>query len=62
MKLVLTIVGAVLILIGLTWLLQGLGVLPGSFMTGQPRWAMWGALAAISGVAVIVLARRRRRG
>ena len=60
MKIVLSIIGVLLILAGGVWFLQGINVLPGSFMTGQIQWAIYGALAAIIGVVVLVLARRRR--
>ncbi len=35
MKLVLMSFGIVLILVGIVWFLQGINILPGSFMTGQ---------------------------
>jgi hypothetical protein len=45
-----TVVGVVLALVGLLWFLQGIGVVKGSFMTGEPVWAVIGlvllALAA----------------
>lgn len=59
MKLVMTIVGALAALLGCVWILQGLNVLPGSFMTGDIKWAIYGGLLALVGVAVIVWARRR---
>jgi hypothetical protein len=59
-KLILTILGVVMALLGSVWALQGLGVLPGSFMTGDARWALYGSLLALAGVAVIVWSRRRR--
>ncbi len=38
-------------LIGVVWILQGIGVLPGSFMTGQIVWAAIGTvLLFVSGV------------
>ena len=37
MKATLNIVGAVLVLFGAIWFLQGINVLPGSFMTGQTQ-------------------------
>jgi hypothetical protein len=49
MKIVLTILGGFLILSGAIWFLQGIGVLPGSFMTGEIRWAFYGVLAAAAG-------------
>ena len=60
MRIVLSIIGVLLILAGGVWFLQGINVLPGSFMTGQIQWAFYGALAAILGVGALVLANRRR--
>ena len=59
MKLVLTVAGAVMVLLGAVWILQGINILPGSFMTGQIQWAVYGCLLALAGVGVIVWARRR---
>ncbi|MET0273645.1 MAG: hypothetical protein ABW360_11705 [Phenylobacterium sp.] len=59
MKLVLTIVGALAVLLGGVWILQGINILPGSFMTGDMKWAIYGAILAALGVAAIVWARRR---
>jgi hypothetical protein len=59
MRMLMTIVGVLLVLIGGIWILQGINVLPGSFMTGQTKWAIYGALAAAAGIVLIVLARRR---
>ena len=53
-------VGMVLDLIGTVWLLQGVNLLPGSFMTGQPFWAVAGLVAMIAGLGLIVLAVRRK--
>jgi uncharacterized protein (TIGR03382 family) len=60
MKILLRIVGAILILMGGVWFLQGIGVLPGSFMSGQMRWAVNGGIAFAVGVLLVVLSRRRR--
>jgi len=54
-----TIAGVLLILMGIVWILQGINVLPGSFMTGQTKWAVNGAIAAAIGIALLVFARRR---
>jgi hypothetical protein len=53
-------VGVVLDLIGTIWLLQGINILPGSFMTGQPFWAGAGIAAIIVGMGLVILAMRRR--
>jgi hypothetical protein len=40
MAVIARIAGAILVLFGAIWFLQGINVLPGSFMTGQIRWAV----------------------
>jgi uncharacterized membrane protein YidH (DUF202 family) len=60
MRIVLNIVGILLIVMGGTWFLQGIGVLPGSFMTGQIRWAVYGAIAMVVGFVALARANRRR--
>jgi hypothetical protein len=64
MRTALNLLGVLLILFGITWFLQGVNVLPGSFMTGQPRWAVYGACLGVIGLAIIAFAngRRIRRG
>jgi hypothetical protein len=56
-------VGIVLLLAGVVWLLQGLNVLPGSFMTGQAFWAFMGAVCLVAGGGLLYLGLRgARRG
>ncbi|HET6144145.1 MAG TPA: hypothetical protein VFE02_11610 [Candidatus Acidoferrales bacterium] len=45
------IVSALLVLMGSIWFLQGINVLPGSFMTGQMRWAVRGGILFAAGIA-----------
>lgn len=59
-RIILSIVGALVALMGAVWFLQGVNVLPGSFMTGQPQWAIYGAIAVVIGIGLLVLANRRR--
>jgi hypothetical protein len=61
MRIALNIVGILLVLFGAVWFLQGINVLPGSFMTGQIRWAVYGGIAVVAGVAILVGVRRRAR-
>jgi hypothetical protein len=61
MRIALNIAGVLLVLFGATWFLQGINVLPGSFMTGQIRWAVYGGIAVIAGIAILVRVRRRAR-
>jgi hypothetical protein len=58
MKITLDIVGALLILAGGVWFLQGINVLPGSYMTGQIQWAINGGIAAAVGAALLAIANR----
>ncbi len=53
MKTILGIFGVLLTLTGVIWFFQGIGVIPGSFMTGQDFWAVAGVLAVISGIVLI---------
>jgi hypothetical protein len=62
MKIALNILGALLVLMGGVWFLQGINILPGSFMTGQTRWAIYGGIAIVAGIVVLVAANRRRTG
>ena len=59
MRIVLNVVGVVMVLMGVVWFLQGINVMPGSFMTGQIRWAVIGGVAAVAGLGVLVAANRR---
>ena len=59
MKWVLNIVAVLLILAGVVWFLQGINILPGSFMTGQVQWAIAGGVAVIVGIGLLVFANRR---
>lgn len=61
MRIVLYVLGILLIANGTIWFFQGINVLPGSFMTGQIKWAYYGGLSIVVGIAVVVAARRMRR-
>ncbi len=61
MKWVLNIIGILLILAGGVWFLQGLGVLPGSFMSGQLQWAVNGGVAMVIGAGLLIAANRPRK-
>ena len=55
-----TILSGPLLLVGIIWVLQGLNILPGSFMTGQIIWAVYGAPMALAGGALASWVNRRR--
>jgi bacteriorhodopsin len=60
MRIALNLLGVLMVLMGAIWFLQGINVLPGSFMTGQIRWAYYGSIAAIAGLVLIVAVNRSR--
>jgi len=60
MRIILIIFSILLVLVGVVWFLQGINILPGSFMTGQVRWAIYGVLAMVAGVGLFAYARRRK--
>ena len=60
MRIVLSIMGVLLMLAGSVWFLQGINVLPGSLMTGQIQWAIYGGLAIVIGIGLLVFANRRK--
>jgi hypothetical protein len=55
----LLVAGVLLIVVGIVWILQGLDVLKGSFMTGQGFWAWMGAVAVLVGMPLILRGMRR---
>lgn len=61
MRIVKNIVGVVLVFFGGVWFLQGINVLPGSFMTGQIKWAIYGGIAFVVGLVVLVWANIKMR-
>jgi len=60
MRIFLNIVGVLLILVGGVWFLQGINVLPGSFMSGNSQWAINGGIAIVIALGLLFWANRRR--
>jgi hypothetical protein len=58
---VLVAVGAVAIVAGVTFALQGFGVVGGSAMSGSSLWAAVGPLIALAGLLAVVAGVRRLR-
>ncbi len=52
--------GALLVVVGGVWTFQGLGYLKGSPMTGVDTWAIIGPIVAGLGVALVIVAARKR--
>jgi uncharacterized membrane protein len=61
MRWVFNVLGVILVLIGIVWILQGVGVLMGSMMSGHLQYSGLGIVAALVGVGLLVWANRRRR-
>ena len=57
-RIVLMVMGCVLILMGVVWTLQGLGVVGGSAMSGQTLWAVLGPVVVVVGVVLLFRGRR----
>jgi hypothetical protein len=60
MKWIGNIIGVLLVLIGLVWILQGINVLPGSFMSGHIQYTFIGAIVDIIGLALLGYSNRSR--
>jgi hypothetical protein len=59
----LTIVGLAVALLGLFWLLQGLGIITwpaSSFMIGDQVWVTVGSAVSAMGLLIVLLGRRLR--
>jgi hypothetical protein len=59
MKWVWNIIGVILLLIGVVWILQGINLLPGSFMSGQILYALLGIILGAIGVGLLIYNNRR---
>lgn len=61
MRWALLVIGALLVAVGAVWILQGLGLLKGSFMTGQAFWGWMGAVCVLFGLPVLLRGLRAGR-
>jgi hypothetical protein len=61
-RFVLGVVGALLLIAGTVFALQGFGVLSGSVMSGSSFWAAAGPIIAVVGLVLLAGAARSRRG
>jgi len=57
---VLIVLALVCELVGWVWILQGIGILPGSFMSGQALWAVIGAVVIMIGNVLFLVVLRSR--
>jgi hypothetical protein len=56
----LNIIGILLILAGGTFFLQGINVLPGSYMSGDPQWVINGGIMMAIGIGLVIWAWRKK--
>lgn len=60
MRIALNVSAVLCLLVGCIWILQGINILPGSFMTGRAKWAMYGGVLVVAGIGLWIFANRRR--
>jgi len=53
------VLGFIALITGGVWILQGVGILPGSFMSGQRTWLLIGLVVAALGVVLVYNGIRR---
>ena len=58
LKTLLLIIAVLMVLVGSVWLGQGIGLIHGSYMTGQAKWAIIGAGMIVLGCGVFWMIRR----
>ncbi len=61
MKWLLIVVGALLILIGGVWMLQGTHVLTQGAMAGEMKWTFIGGILAAVGIVLLVMGILRKK-
>ncbi len=62
MRVVSSLIGVVMVLMGTVWMLQGLNLaFRVGFMVGDPHWTLYGAILALFGVAQVVWSNTRTK-
>ena len=56
----LKIFAVLVILAGLVWILQGLNILLGSYMSGNPQWIINGIITVLIGAVIFWFANRNQ--
>ena len=59
-KNILKVFAVLLMLAGGVWFLQGINILPGSFMTGDPQWAINGGIMVLVGAGLFWFLSRKK--
>ena len=62
MRIVSTLLGLLMICLGGVWILQGFNIaFLDSFMAGDPKWALFGAILALFGIGQVIWSNPRGR-
>jgi hypothetical protein len=62
MRVVSSLIGVVMVLMGTVWMLQGLNLaFRVGFMVGDPHWTLYGAILALVGIAQVVWSNARAK-
>ncbi|HWE47294.1 MAG TPA: hypothetical protein VG407_14820 [Caulobacteraceae bacterium] len=62
----LQIIGVLVVIVGAIWILQGMSLIPQgnflahSFMMGQRQWALYGGVAVVIGLALLLFGGRKK--
>jgi hypothetical protein len=49
------VIAVALLVVGAVWFFQGVGLIEGSFMTGEALWAVIGIACVAAGIALLLL-------
>lgn len=62
MRIVSTLIGVAMVLMGIVWMLQGLNLaFRVGFMVGNYHWTIYGAILALVGIAQVVWSNTRQK-
>ena len=61
MKWLLIVIGALLILVGGVWVLQGTNILTQGAMAGHMKWTLIGGILAVVGIVLLVIGIAKKR-
>jgi len=59
-KITIQVFSVLLFLAGFVFFLQGINVLPGSYMTGDPQWAINGGIIMAGAIGIFFWVNRRK--
>jgi LPXTG-motif cell wall-anchored protein len=59
---ILRIVAILMVLIGIVWTGQGVGLIHGSVMTDDSKWAVIGIIVILVALLILVFTRKRKTG